>query len=79
MNEVAQGHKSVQAIADYALKSDSIWPTQTIKMYFNTNHDENSWNGTVKERMGNYGNAMYVLATLMKRSFPLIYSGKKQA
>ncbi|MEC8458870.1 MAG: alpha-amylase family glycosyl hydrolase [Bacteroidota bacterium] len=77
MNEVAQGYKSVQAIADYALKSDSIWPSHTMKMYFNTNHDENSWNGTVKERMGNYGNAMYVLATLMKRSFPLIYSGQE--
>jgi hypothetical protein len=48
-----------------------------MKMYFNTNHDENSWNGTVEERMGEYGNAMYVLATLMKRSFPLMYSGQE--
>ena len=77
MNEVAQGHKSVQAIADYALKCDSIWPEHAMKMYFNTNHDENSWNGTVEERMGEYGNAMYVLATLMKRSFPLMYSGQE--
>ena len=46
-------------------------------MYFNTNHDENSWNGTVEERMGDLGNAMYVLAAMMQRSFPLIYSGQE--
>jgi alpha-amylase len=77
MNEVAIGHKSVNAIAEYAAKCDTTWPSETIKMYFNTNHDENSWNGTVEERMGEYGNAMYVLASLMKRSFPLIYSGQE--
>ena len=43
----------------------------------NTNHDENSWNGTVEERMGDLGNAMYVLASMMKRGFPLIYSGQE--
>jgi glycosidase len=48
-----------------------------MKMYFNTNHDENSWNGTVEERMGDLGNAMYILASMMKRSFPLIYSGQE--
>jgi glycosidase len=77
MNEVATGHKSVSAIAEYTAKCDTVWPTETMKMYFNTNHDENSWNGTVEERMGDLGNAMYILASMMKRSFPLIYSGQE--
>lgn len=77
MNEVAKGNKNVQAIADYARKCDEEWPASTMKMYFNTNHDENTWNGTVEERMGDLGNAMYVLASVMQRSIPLIYSGQE--
>ena len=77
MNEIARGHKNVSAIAEYAAKGDTLWPSETMKMYFNTNHDENSWNGTVEERMGDLGNAMYVLAAMMQRSFPLIYSGQE--
>jgi len=77
MNEVAQGNKTVQAIADYAKRCDEEWPESTMKMYFNTNHDENTWNGTVQERMGDFGNAMYVLASMMQRSIPLIYSGQE--
>ena len=77
MNEIAQGHKNVSAVAEYAAKCDTLWPSETMKMYFNTNHDENSWNGTVQERMGDLGNAMYVLASMIQRSFPLIYSGQE--
>ncbi|MEY2963661.1 MAG: hypothetical protein RL754_922 [Bacteroidota bacterium] len=77
LNEVAQGHKDVSAIAEYDAKCDTVWPAGTMKMYFNTNHDENSWNGTVEERMGEYGQAMYIVASLMERSFPLIYSGQE--
>ena len=77
MNEVAKGNKNVQAIADYAKKCEKEWPASTMKMYFNTNHDENTWNGTVEERMGDLGNAMYALASVMQRSIPLIYSGQE--
>lgn len=77
MNEVAQGKKSVKAIEEYAAKCDTVWPEGTMKMYFTTNHDENSWNGTVSERMGQWGPAMLTLAYMMDRSFPLIYSGQE--
>ncbi len=75
MNEVAQGSKTMQAIADYAAKCDTVWPERTMKMYFTTNHDENSWNGTIEERMTDKGDAMFVIGLMMDRSFPLIYSG----
>lgn len=77
LNEVAQGHKTVDAIAEYAAKCDTVWPEQTMKMYFTTNHDENSWNGTIEERMGDKGDAMYVIGLMMDRSFPLVYSGQE--
>jgi 1,4-alpha-glucan branching enzyme len=45
-------------------------------MSFVTNHDENSWNGTIAERMGDNADAMTVLAgTLI--GMPLIYSGQE--
>lgn len=77
MNEVAQGHKTWEDVTAYLSKCDTVWPEGTMKMYFTTNHDENSWNGTVQERMGDKGYAMYVLAFMMDRSFPLVYSGQE--
>jgi glycosidase len=45
-------------------------------MYFTSNHDENSWNGTVFERMGDAYKAMAVL-TFTIPGMPLIYSGQE--
>jgi glycosidase len=45
-------------------------------MNFITNHDENSWNGTIKERLGESWKAMAVLSYSL-RGMPLIYSGQE--
>ena len=45
-------------------------------MTFVTNHDENSWNGTVKERMGEASEVLTVLSYLAP-GMPLIYSGQE--
>ena len=45
-----------------------------ILMNFVTNHDENSWNGTVRERMGEAKDAFMALSYCMD-GMPLIYSG----
>jgi glycosidase len=45
-------------------------------MGFVTNHDENSWNGTMEERYGDAGDAMAVLAATLL-DMPLIYSGQE--
>ena len=45
-------------------------------MYFTSNHDENSWNGTVYERLGNGAKAFAVLTTILN-GMPLIYSGEE--
>jgi glycosidase len=46
-------------------------------MFFTTNHDENSWNGTVFERMGKNHLNFFVLATTFPDGMPLIYSGQE--
>ena len=41
-----------------------------------TNHDENSWNGTINERMGNAAETMLALSYVAP-GMPLIYSGQE--
>lgn len=77
MNQVAQGKKSPETFNEYLAKIDSLYSTDDCHMLFIDNHDENSWNGTVDERMGPAAEAMFVLATTFQNSIPLIYSGQE--
>jgi glycosidase len=45
-------------------------------MNFVTNHDENSWSGTVKERMGEASEILTTLVYTMP-GMPLVYSGQE--
>ena len=45
-------------------------------MNFITNHDENSWNGSVNERMGNKAQTMLAFSYMIP-GMPLIYSGQE--
>jgi len=76
MNGIAQGKKNVMAFDNYMVKTDSLLPKKDILMDFTTNHDENSWNGTVFERLGNAAKTMAVL-TYMVPGMPLIYDGQE--
>jgi glycosidase len=57
---------------------DNLLPADAMRMYFTTNHDENSWNGTEFERFGPGSKAFAVWTQTMKRSIPLIYSGQEE-
>ena len=76
MNEIAQGNKSANHIKEYLNKVDTMYKPDDILMNFITNHDENSWNGTINERMGDASRAMAVLSYVMP-GMPLIYSGQE--
>jgi glycosidase len=76
MNEMAQGKKTVAAWDEYMTKIDTLYQKDDFLMNFITNHDENSWNGTVKERMGDAGEAMLALSYTLP-GMPLIYSGQE--
>jgi alpha-amylase len=56
---------------------DSAYPKDAYRMYFTTNHDENSWNGTEFERMGPGYKAFAVWTQTMAKSIPLVYSGQE--
>lgn len=76
LNEVAQGKQGRTEIMDYLQKNSENYSDDDIRMYFTTNHDENSWNGTVFERMGDQHLNMYVLAATLP-GMPLMYSGQE--
>lgn len=75
-NEIAEGKATVKAFDDYMAKIDTILEDDDIVMNFVTNHDENSWNGTLKERMPNNKN-IFTALTYMMPGMPLIYSGQE--
>ncbi|MEW5846563.1 MAG: alpha-amylase family glycosyl hydrolase [Bacteroidota bacterium] len=76
LNAIAQGKKKVVDLEQYLLKKAATYPKNTIKMNFITNHDENSWNGTEFERMGDAVRTMAAL-TFVIDGMPLIYSGQE--
>lgn len=76
MHKVAQGKDSVSSIIRQVMKVDSMMPKNAFQMNFITNHDENSWNGTAREKFGDGENAFAVL-TYVLPGMPLIYSGQE--
>jgi len=76
MNEIAQGKKTAKDWDNYMKKIDTTFQKDDFLMNFVTNHDENSWAGTVKERMGDASEAMLAL-TYAIPGMPLIYSGQE--
>jgi glycosidase len=76
MNDIAKGNKNVNDLHTL-LQEKKSQIKQGSMMNFITNHDENSWAGTVKERMGPAADAFAVLAMTMD-GFPLIYGGQEE-
>ena len=77
MNDVAKGVKTVEDFETYRKKLNLAYDKDVMKMAFTTNHDENSWNGTVFERMGDAHKTHFVLAATWSHTIPLIYSGQE--
>ncbi len=76
MNEVSKQEKTVEDINRYLESALEDYNPNDIRLYFTSNHDENSWNGTVRERMGEAAEVMAVLAFGLP-GMPLIYSGQE--
>lgn len=75
-NAIARGKKKAAAIDELLLEESRIYPPTALRMRFITNHDENSWNGTIAERLGPAERAMAVLMCTLPGK-PLLYSGQE--
>lgn len=76
MNDLAQGKKDGTALAGYFGKIDTLYPERTMIMNFIDNHDENSWQGAIRERMGDAHKVFAVMAYTVP-GIPLIYTGQE--
>jgi len=75
--EIEKGKKPVYELKSLLKRDRERFPAKTMRMTFLTNHDENSWNGTVNEKYGERWEPWSILSYTLPGSFPLIYSGQE--
>jgi alpha-amylase len=79
MYKIAAGQRPAYGVDSVLNSIDTAYPANALKMYFTSNHDENSWN---KADYGTYPGASHaafaVLSQTVGRSIPLIYSGQEE-
>lgn len=75
-NSVAQGRSGVSAIDDTLARSGVRLPAGGALIYYTSNHDENSWQGTEFERLGG-GAAPLAVLSFVLNGIPLIYNGQE--
>jgi glycosidase len=76
LNHIAKGRNAVKLWNENMNKDIARYESDDILMTFVTNHDENSWNGTIRERMGNAAEVLTVLSYVAP-GMPMIYSGQE--
>jgi glycosidase len=79
MNKIAAGNSNVASLDSLIKVTDSTYPSNALRLYFTSNHDENSWNKADYGTMpGNVHAPFAVLTQTYARSLPLIYSGQEE-
>ncbi len=75
-NAIAQGREPATHIDDILAQYEVQFPRKAVFMHYTTNHDENSWQGTVFERLGG-GVRAFAVVTFVLDGVPLIYNGQE--
>lgn len=76
MVNMAQGKDRVGKLVKYYDREWKTYPNNVYRLQFLTNHDQNSWEGTIDSLMGN---AQKAFASLIftAQGVPLLYSGQE--
>jgi len=74
-NGIAEGKRKPSDLDEYLINDRKKF-NKGYHLYFTTNHDENTWHGTVFDRLGDGHLAMSVLACTFD-GMPLLYSGQE--
>ena len=75
-NKMANEENAIEIWDEIMQKESERFESDDILMSFVTNHDENSWNGTIRERMGDAAELLTALSYISP-GMPLIYSGQE--
>lgn len=76
LNQVAKSEAGPKEIVEWYTANQAKY-SSGFHMHFTSNHDENSWNGTTEERMGEAHRALSALAFTFD-GMPLIYGGQEE-
>ena len=74
--KIVDGSFNANFLASFLRGEFTDYDSNHYRLYFTSNHDENSWNGTVFERFGDAAENFAAL-TLTMNSMPLIYGGQE--
>ena len=78
MTKVAKGQRNATALDSVWHNMDSAYPKNALKMWFTSNHDENSWNKADYGTMPGAIHAPFAVFTqTAPHGVPLIYSGQE--
>ncbi len=75
--DLAKHKKSLPEFKKEMQENYAKFPPQMSKLFFITNHDENSWNGTIKEKYGRNWKLYATLCYTLPNSMPLMYTGEE--
>lgn len=76
MREIAAGKETADDLARWIDRDMFKQGRKAYRMTYTTNHDLNSWNGTVFERLGE-GHKAFAALVFTAYGFPLIYNGQE--
>lgn len=77
--KVADGTRPAFALDSVLQKMNASYPANYIKLFFTSNHDENSWNKADYGTMPGASHAPFaVLTQTLPHGVPLIYSGQEE-
>ena len=71
-----KGNIKMDSLYNVLAKYDTDFPATAYRMYFTSNHDENTWNGTAFEKYGDMLKALTVFNCTWN-GIPMIYSGEE--
>ena len=70
------GNADISVLKNILYQYDHICGNDSIPLWFSSNHDENSWNGTEYEKYGDMARLLAVLG-FTYNGMPMIYSGQE--
>jgi len=71
-----KGNCNLGSLYDVLAKYETSFPETAHRMYFTSNHDENTWNGTGTEKYGSMLKCLAVFSCTWN-GIPMIYSGEE--
>lgn len=74
--EFYHGEMNLKSLVTVLYKTVTEFPCNAFRLYFTSNHDENSWNGTEYEKYGDAAQ-LFAVFSCTWNGIPLIYSGQE--